>query len=133
MNKKDLEQFKMVLMEMRKASLGQIDHIKENDMNATAKEASGDHSAYSYHMADQGTDNMEREKTFFYAQRDGHTLQDILEALERVEDGSFGKCLECDEMIHQERLEAVPYAVLCIACQAKEEKISRINPFVVGE
>jgi len=133
MNKKDREHFKTLLIQMRKELMGQLDHIKENDMDTTTRDASGDHSAYSYHMADQGTDNMEREKNFFYVQRDGHTLQDIVDALERLENGSFGHCVVCEEPIHKERLEAVPYATLCIACKSNEEKTSRINPFAGGE
>lgn len=132
MNKKDQDFFKTLLMEMRKDLSGQLDNIKETE-NTTAKEASGDHSAYSYHMADQGTDNMEREKSFFYAQRDNHTMQDIVEALDRIEEGTFGSCIECNETINHERLEVVPYATLCIKCQSDIEKFSRFNPFAGGE
>ncbi|MBN1780485.1 TraR/DksA C4-type zinc finger protein [bacterium] len=132
MNKKDLQFFRELLIEHRQALLFQMDHIKESEMNSTTKESSGDHSAYSFHMADQGTDNMEREKSFFYAERDGRALNLIEMALVRIEDGSFGKCQECGDYIHRDRLEAVPYAELCIGCKAREENMPRFNAFASG-
>jgi DnaK suppressor protein len=84
-------------------------------------------------MADQGTDNMEREKNFFYAQRNNHTLQDIEDALDRIENETYGLCVQCEKPISRERLEIVPYTLLCISCQSDQEKLSRINPFATGE
>lgn len=133
MNKKDREHFKSVLMQMRRELSGQIDQAKETDMNATVRDAAGDHSGYSFHMADQGTDSMEREKTCFYAQRDNHALQDVIDALDRIESGTFGACVECGEKINSERLEAVPYATLCVQCKSNLEKVTRNNPFVTGD
>jgi len=133
MNKKDQDHFKAILMQIRKELSDQINQVNEDEINSTIKDASGDHSAYSYHMADQGTDNMEREKTYFYVQRDNHTMQDIIEALERIEAGTFGLCIECGEKINRERLEAVPYAMLCVQCKSALENASRNNLFATGE
>jgi DnaK suppressor protein len=123
MEQNDLKFYKKLLMDKRRDLLGQMDFIKETEMDTTSREASGDHSAYSFHMADQGTDTMEREKSFLYAQRDGRLLYHIDLALERVEKGDYGLCHECRKPISKERLEAVPHARLCISCKAKEEKI----------
>ena len=133
MTKKDRERFRKILLELRKQMTGQIDTIKETELTTTVKDASGDHSSYSFHMADQGTDNMEREKNFFYAQRNNHTLQDIEDALDRIENETYGLCVQCEKPISRERLEIVPYALLCISCQSDQEKLSRINPFATGE
>lgn len=133
MNKKELEQLKNKLLELRKEVSGQLGLVKDSEMNTTAKEAAGDHSSYSYHMADQGTDNMEREKTFFYAQRDNHTLQEIDDAIERIENKTFGLCEVCESKINTERLEAMPMATLCIQCKSNEENNSRLNLFSAGE
>ena len=133
MNQKDLQHYKNLLLDKRKEIMDQMEQIKTSDMDTTTKEASGDHSAYSYHMADQGTDNMEREKNFLYAQRDGEILYFIDRALERIEKGSFGKCNECGEYINRPRLEAIPYAQLCINCKSQEEKLPRINILAIGE
>ena len=122
MNKKEKAHFKKLLLNKRKELMEQMEIIKTNEMEATLKEASGDHSAYAFHMADQGTDTMEREKNLFYAQRDGRLLYHIDMALERIDDKSFGLCHVCNKPISRERLEAVPHARLCIECKSSEEK-----------
>jgi DnaK suppressor protein len=121
MDEKKLSRFKNLLLEKRRDLMNQMAFIKDTDMQNTIKEASGDHSAYSFHMADQGTDTMEREKSFLYAQRDGRFLYHIDMALERVENGTYGLCHSCGKPISDERLEAVPHARLCITCKATEE------------
>jgi DnaK suppressor protein len=123
MEEKKLGRFRTLLLEKRRDLMNQMSFIKDTDMQNTIKEASGDHSAYSFHMADQGTDTMEREKSFLYAQRDGRFLYHIDMALERVESGTYGLCQSCAKPISDERLEAVPHARLCITCKANEEKM----------
>ena len=122
MDEKRTAFFRKLLLEKRKELMQQLTIIKDSEMQTTMKEATGDHSAYSFHMADQGTDTMEREKSFFYAQRDGRLLYHIDMALERVENGTYGLCHACQKPISEERLEAVPHARLCITCKASEEK-----------
>lgn len=128
MNKKDKAHFKKLLLKKRKELMTQMEFIKEAEMKTTLKEASGDHSAYAFHMADQGTDTMEREKNLFYAQRDGRLLYHIDQALDRIDEESFGLCHVCKKPIGRERLEAVPHARLCIECKSKEESEKRIAP-----
>jgi RNA polymerase-binding protein DksA len=121
MNKKDLAHFKKLLLKKRGELIKQMELITKKEMESTLKEASGDHSSYAFHMADQGTDMMEREKNFFYAQRDGRLLYHIDKALERLEKGEYGLCHTCGKPISKDRLEAVPHARLCIQCKAAEE------------
>ena len=90
-------------------------------MASTLNDASGENSAYSFHMADVGTDNMEREKAFFFATREGKFLNHIEEALQRIEDGSYGNCSDCENPIPQERLIAVPTATRCVPCKEKAD------------
>lgn len=123
MNQKDREQFKKLLLKKRKELLEQVELVKNTEKEGTLKEATGDHSSYAFHMADQGTDTMEREKSLFYAQRDGRLLYHIDQALERIDSGTFGLCHMCKNSIDKERLKAVPHARLCIACKSKEEKM----------
>ncbi|MBN2029203.1 TraR/DksA family transcriptional regulator [bacterium] len=124
MNKKDTEYFKKLLLDKRRELMEQMDFIKEAEMETTVKEASGDHSSYAFHMADQGTDTMEREKNFYYAQRDGRLLYHIDQTLERIEKGTFGLCQSCNNPIDRKRLMAVPHARLCIQCKSKEERVN---------
>ncbi len=107
----------------RKEMVEHMESIKESDMDKTTKEASGDHSSYSFHMADQGTDAMEREKQFLFASKEGRYLWHVKEALRRLYEApdKFGLCHECGSAVGYERLEALPHARLCIDCKAKEE------------
>ncbi|MGH7563317.1 MAG: TraR/DksA family transcriptional regulator [Gemmatimonadota bacterium] len=110
------------MLEERERVLEELGFFDENYHEST-RAASGDLSAYSFHMADQGTDAMEREKAFLFASKEGrqfYQIDDALRRLYRAPDG-FGHCIECEEPIHWERLEALPYATLCIACKEREE------------
>ena len=96
--------------------------LKKAILDTTIKDSTGDISSYSYHMADQGTDAMEREKAFLFASKSGRLLYHIDEALRRIKDKSYGKCMVCGKQISQARLEAVPHARFCISCKEKEER-----------
>ena len=84
---------------------------------------SGGIASYSFHMADQGTDAMEREKQFLFASKEGRYLWHVNEALRRLYEtpDTFGLCHECNSPVGYERLDALPHARLCIDCKAKEE------------
>lgn len=122
MKKKDLEKYEKLLLARRSELVEEMGLLKKAALETTIKDSSGDLSSYSYHMADQGTDAMEREKAFLMASKSGRLLYHIDEALRRIKDGNFGKCQECGEDISIARLEAVPHARLCIACKEKEEQ-----------
>jgi DnaK suppressor protein len=121
-NKRDLKKFEALLLAKRAAIVGEIDNIKKSAMNTTLTEASGDLSTHTYHMADQGTDAEEREKSFYFASKSGRFLYHLDEALRRIADGTYGKCVSCGQDISVARLEAVPHARFCIACKEKEEQ-----------
>ncbi|MFQ5750643.1 MAG: TraR/DksA family transcriptional regulator [bacterium] len=121
MNKDELTYFKNILLEKREEIINGLGQLKNGEMSATLKDASGENSAYSFHMADVGTDNMEREKAFFFATKEGRFLYHIDQALERIEKNTYGLCQECGNPIGKERLEAVPHARLCITCKSNEE------------
>jgi len=91
-------------------------------VDSTVKESSGDLSSYSYHMADLGTDAIEREKAFLFASKSGRLLYHVNEALRRIRKGEYGKCQICGKQIQKARLEAVPHARLCIDCKEQEEE-----------
>jgi RNA polymerase-binding protein DksA len=122
MNKRDLDKFEKLLLAKRHQVIEEFGLLKNASMDTTIKEKTGDLSSYSYHMADQGTDAMEREKTFYFASKSGRLLYHIDQALRRVRSKTYGKCEECGEQINRERLEAVPHARLCINCKELEEQ-----------
>src|SRR6266498_2729281 len=122
MTKKHLEHFEKRLLEERKRVLKELGHYDET-FGSTPQGADGDLSAYSFHMADQGTDAMEREKAFLFASQEGRYLWHVNEALRRLYQTpeKFGKCEQCGEDIGFDRLDALPHARLCIKCKAEEE------------
>jgi DnaK suppressor protein len=120
MRKKDLEKYEKLLLAKRAKLIQEMGLLKKS-AEATIRDSSGDLSSYSYHMADQGTDAMEREKAFLFASKDGRLLYHINEALRRIKDKTYGKCMLCGKPISSARLEAVPHARLCIVCKEKEE------------
>ncbi len=121
MKKKDLERFEKLLLGKRAELLDELGLLKKSGLNSTVKDASGEISSYSTHMADQGTDSFEREKAFQLASKGGRFLHHIDEALRRIKDRTYGKCQECGNDISLARLEAVPHARFCIECKEKEE------------
>ena len=119
--KTELDRFKKIILEKKKEILEELETLKSSMMDATTGEYTSESSAYSLHM-EQGTDTMEREKTFLFASREGKFLNYLEDALKRIEKGEYGYCIECGTLIDKERLEAVPHAQLCIKCKLKKGK-----------
>ena len=122
MTKAQLKHLEGRLLEERARVMKELGYYDES-FNATLQSSDGDLSSYSYHMADQGTDAMEREKQFLMASKEGRSLWHLNEALRRLYNApdQFGKCHQCGVEIDLERLDALPHARLCISCKEKEE------------
>jgi DnaK suppressor protein len=122
LNKKQLQHFEKRLLEERKRILKELGHYDET-FGSTAQQSDGDLSSYSFHMADQGTDAMEREKAFLFASKEGRFLWHIDEALRRLyrSPDTFGICQQCGNAIACERRDALPHARYCIDCKQREE------------
>lgn len=118
MPKKQLQYFEKRLLDERKRVLKELGRADEG-----MQDEDGDLGSYSFHMADQGTDAMEREKVFLMASKEGRFLWHIDEALRRLyrTPEAFGKCHQCGNDIAHERLDALPHARYCIDCKQREE------------
>ncbi|MFC1539589.1 TraR/DksA family transcriptional regulator [Candidatus Latescibacterota bacterium] len=125
MKKKDLKYFTDLILKKKEDLYIELGYLENSSLNTTSKDQSGDLSSYSFHMADQGTDTMEREMAFSFASREGRYLHHLNEALTRIENGTYGKCRTCNQDISVERLNAVPHATQCIKCKNSEEKKKR--------
>ena len=125
MKKKDLKYFKDLILKKKEELYTELGYLENSSLSTTTKDQAGDLSSYSFHMADQGTDTMEREMAFSFASREGRYLHHLNEALGRIEKGLYGKCRTCDNDISVKRLEAVPHATQCIKCKNSEEKKKR--------
>ena len=125
MKKSEKKKYEKLLLAKRVELIEELGLLKKTSLDTTMKENSGDLSSYSYHMADQGTDAMEREKAFLFASKSGRLLYHIDEALRRLRNNKFGNCIECEDPINPARLEAVPHARMCIKCKMSEEEENR--------
>lgn len=121
-NKKELAEFKKLILKQKEGVLEEIKHISDDTLKKSQKEASGDISGYTYHMADMATDTYDREFSLGLASNERKLLYELDDALKKTEEGSFGICEECKSLIAKNRLKAVPYARLCVKCQEKKEK-----------
>lgn len=122
LNKKQLSHIEKRLLEERARalrSLGLFDEMAKADRES----GDSDLSVYTDHMADQGTEAMEREKAALFATKEGRYLYRIEEALRRLynDPENFGSCHTCGADVGFERLDALPHARYCIECKVKEE------------
>jgi RNA polymerase-binding protein DksA len=120
-NKKDTKHFQERLIEERVKLLKELGYFEDKIFNNSQRDAAGDLSAYSVHMADQASDAEEREKAYHMASAEGRLLYHIDEALARIKEGTYGVCCSCGRAIGKARLEVVPHARLCIECKKAEE------------
>jgi DnaK suppressor protein len=121
MTKEERERYKKLLLQKKKELIDAVRHIEEDTLNRSQREASGDLSGYTLHMADIATDSYDREFSLGLASNAQKILFEIDEALKRLKDNTFGDCLGCGKPIPKKRLNAIPYASLCIQCQSKSE------------
>ncbi len=122
MLKADLAAFKKLILKKKEDIIEHIREISEETVKKSQKDASGDISSYTYHMADVATDNYDREFSMGRVSEDREFLFELDDALKRIEDGSFGICEDCGALVSKTRLKAVPSALLCIKCQEKKDK-----------
>lgn len=120
--KKELRDFKKLVLKRKNEILESIYHISEDTLKKSQKDASGDISGYTYHMADIATDTYDREFSLGIASNERQFIYELDDALKKIEDGTFGICEDCKIPITKTRLKAVPYARFCLKCQEKKEK-----------
>lgn len=120
--KKELDDFKKAIQKRKDQLIEGIQHISENTLKTSQKDAAGDISGYSYHMADQATDTFDREFSLGLASNEREIVHELDDALNRLEEGTYGICESCKGPIAKARLKAVPYARLCVKCQQAKEK-----------
>jgi DnaK suppressor protein len=114
----DIKQFKASLLAKRAEILGSVNAME----NESLKKTRSDLSSLPIHMADVGSDNYELENTLGLMDSERKILEEIHDALQRIEDGTYGICESNEEPIKKERLEAIPWARYCITCASKQEK-----------
>src|SRR5438105_9179721 len=106
MTKADLATFRRNLMTLRSRLSGNLSHLAEEALRANGNETSGNLSHAPLHIADLGSDSFEQEFTLSLMQNEEQVLEEITEALDRIQQGTFGRCEECKGAIPKGRLQA---------------------------
>ncbi len=120
-SKSTLEKFKAMLLEERTRIVEDLDYQK-TELNKTVTDGAGELSSATYHMADVGTDMAEREKSSMFAHRQAKYLNEIDEALERVDNETYGVCIICGDLIEEGRMHAVPIAKYHVSCKETQNQ-----------
>ena len=116
-SEKELEEFKILILEKRKVVADDLvvskekadEVLKNNSVNAI----------YSSHIADAGSDQQEMEKNYYMVDRENTFLQYLDRALDMLDAGTFGICTSCGKLINKERLMEVPHTSSCFDCKSK--------------
>ncbi|MEX2316669.1 MAG: TraR/DksA C4-type zinc finger protein [Pirellulales bacterium] len=115
MKKSDMLAYKEKLHSIRARLRGDVTAMAEVALRKSGMEGS-DSAGMPIHMAELGSDNFEQEFTLSLLETEEDTLVLIETALERIDDGNYGRCIQCDGAIAKARLNAIPYTPVCIKC-----------------
>ena len=121
MNRTELKVYRDLLLSLRARLHGDVTQLRETALRQSRTETAGGLSSMPIHMAEMGSDNYEQEFTLSLMQNEGEALEKIHVSLERIEEGTYGSCEECGGKISKTRLNAIPYATLCIKCASEQE------------
>ncbi|MGA2255000.1 MAG: TraR/DksA family transcriptional regulator [Thermoguttaceae bacterium] len=117
-DKNDSEVYRTRLLNLRARLCGEMGRMADAALNQGRSET----SSLPIHLADLGSDNFEQELTLSLVGSEKEALDKIEFALERIADGSYGKCEDCGKKIPEPRLAAIPYTAVCVQCAAAHEQ-----------
>ena len=118
-SKQELENFKNNILEKKEKAFKDLAKIKERTDNLV--DQSSANSIYSSHMADAGSDHQEMENAYYMMQREDTFIKCLEKALTMIDDGTFGVCNQCNELINRERLDEVPHSNKCVSCKERSK------------
>lgn len=113
--KSEMEQFRELLLRKRSRLSGDLNLMHGEALRATDDDVSTDH------MADYGSDRYEQDFTLGLIENEEEIVRHIDEALDRIESGEYGICVQCGNEIGVPRLQAIPHVRFCIECQRSSE------------
>jgi RNA polymerase-binding transcription factor DksA len=120
MKKVDMLGYKDKLQLIRAQLRGDVSTMAEVALRKSGMEGS-ESNGMPIHMAELGSDNFEQEFTLGLIEAEEDTLAMVDAALDRIEQGAYGKCVQCDGVIPKARLNAIPYTPVCIKCAEQME------------
>jgi DnaK suppressor protein len=117
----EIETYRKTLLAIRARLRGDLEQLTDEALHRNGAESSGNLSNMPLHMADVGTENYDQEFDLGLIENQQVTLDQIHEALARIDAGTFGQCVNCGGPIAKPRLQAIPYTPYCIECARKME------------
>jgi RNA polymerase-binding protein DksA len=87
----------------------------------------GDPERYGNHPGDEGTETLEKETSLAMQGNLETILNEVDEALRKMDHGTYGKCEDCGSEIPYERLEARPQSTMCVKCKSKVEHTAMVT------
>jgi len=114
MSAKEVQDFREKLLVKRREIIGDVNEIEGETLKKSRLDASGDLSSMPIHMADLGTDNYEQEFAIGLMDSERKLLNEIDDALRRIDKGNYGVCEGTGKPIAKARLEAKPWARYCV-------------------
>lgn len=136
LDKKHLEYFKRKLLEDKKEVLKAIDHEEDNGLHSSLQDYYSELSVYDNHPADIASETFEMEMQFNLEENEKRHLEEINNAIEKIEHGTYGVCDKCGNSIEIERLDVIPYAAICANCSEEKstlDLVEKINTRPVEE
>jgi RNA polymerase-binding transcription factor DksA len=122
MNQEQRENYWRRLLEMAVRLQADDSVVVSEALRQSGGDASGNLSNAPQHLADLGTDNFEQEMSASLLQNARQLQAEVGAALDRLEQGNFGKCQRCGRDIGEGRLQAVPYTRYCVDCAQNAEQ-----------
>jgi RNA polymerase-binding protein DksA len=116
----DVDQFRDLLHEERRRVLQAIEYLHKENPGSIEDET--EDQTQDNHLAETATATLDREIDYTLEENSEHVLSAIDDALKRIEEGTFGDCVNCGKPIAEERLAALPWATTCIDCKRLEER-----------
>ena len=120
-DKNNSDVYRTRLLDLRARLCGEMGRMADAALSQSRSET----SSLPIHLADLGSDNFEQELTLSLVGSEKEALDKIEFALERIAEGSYGKCEDCGKKIPESRLEAIPYTTVCVQCAAAHEQQRR--------
>jgi len=117
----EIESYRRLLGSLELRLRGSVDQLTDEALRRNQAEGSTNLSNVPLHMADVGTENYDQEFTLGLIENEQETLKLIDEAKDRLKDGTYGRCTECEQPVAKARLAALPYTRYCIDCARKLE------------
>jgi RNA polymerase-binding protein DksA len=118
----DTDRFRTVLLEERERVQKAIANLRDDHPGSLDEEVEEIAATSDNHLAETASATLDREIDYTLEENSGHVLAELDAALKRLDDGTYGVCTSCGQEIAPERLEAYPWASLCIDCKRESER-----------